>query len=517
MEHAINSTLPLNQEEFTWNGKDRPQSVESRAGRISDLIDESKPWPYTHPVVNSIKYRQNQMDGELFIHLLLKFAGVEPSLYPPVERATLKELSNAIYSSTKINELQSHCLMYYILRDWNMHHKFAVRYAIPYGWMSLMDGFWSLDQWRFEEAIRFLGEPEVKKVDYNHKVIQTLFNHAGPREAMLYVDITKPDLTSKKEDVELLFDLLMRCDLMEALFYLRNQPEEFDKALLFRKLLDYCFNEAPRAEKLNKLLSFPLNKEEELIVEDYCLKSDNPVCLEFYMMYAVHHDRKIEAIKLYDRLRRELKDERATAASFLKRGKIIEDIRRNLSPIEKQLLSQEYDSYDIIKVNRPLKSEKRKMKGKEPISSYTLGSFKSNISQATSAIESSSSPKQITRSSNQNENSFIVNLRSPLMPQQANQTISPPSVLSPLTSLANKNVFTTSNNTGARSPMTTPLPNKSPFSPTSTAPSPSTVKSSIKKSEAIRHTPYLANRRITRSMTRKQPTPYLRTTNQQSV
>ncbi|CAG8518151.1 11206_t:CDS:2 [Ambispora leptoticha] len=459
MANVVNNhrLLSPKQDDFTWSGKDRSQSTESKAGRFWDLIDESKqPWPYTQPVINSIRYRQKEMEGELFIHLLLKFAGVDPTLYPPAERPALKELSDAIYSSKNINELQAHCLMYYILRDWNgsPHQKYVVRYLIPYGWISLMDGFWSLDQWNFEEAIRFLGEPEVKKVDYNRKVIQTLFNHSGPREAMMYVDITKPDLSSKKEDAELLLDLLMRCDLIETLFYLRNLPEEFDKGSLFRKLLDYCFNEVPRADKLNKLLSFPLNKEEESVLEDYCLKSDNPVCLEFYVMYAVHHDRKIEAIRLYDRVKSQLKSARAKASSFLKRGKIIENIRKNLSPIEKQLLlSQDSDSEDIIKVDnhRELKKERK----------------------------------------------------------QNNRTISPPGVLSPLTTLANENVFTTPVHTSARAQMTTPLPNKSPFSPASNAPSsPSTVKSSIKNSTS-RGEPY-STRRITRSMTRKQPTPFHR-------
>ncbi|KAG9295406.1 hypothetical protein G9A89_013435 [Geosiphon pyriformis] len=495
--------LTLQTYHLAWyeNSNSLTEAESSKTARFWDLIEKVK-WPYNSTAVSLIKHRQQQMDGELFIHLLLRYAEIDPSLYPPADQEALQKLADAIYNSSKLDELKSHCLMYYILKDFDLHtyQKFAERYLIPYNWMSLMDGFWFLDQWRFEEAIRFLGEPEVK-VDFDIKVVKTLYQHAGPREALIYVDITKPELTSR-EGVELLMNLLMRCDLIEAFFYMREQPEggAVPKHVLFQKMLDYCFSEKPITDKLNKMLYFPFNREEESFLENYCTNSEDTICLEFYMMYAVHHHRQVDAIKIYDRLRKEVEGKRAKPFAYLKRSKIIEDLRRNLSPIQKRLLELENKEDDIVEVE----------------SSFTISSLQNQDSDGQNDLE----PAILINPLNKSPFSSPLSVGPPLSSSQTNDTnsfspsdtprspffnqkiISPKSPGVPTSSIVPDQTTSTPQMV-RRSPLTTSLPNKSPFS----TPKPKTTQSTAKSTTKLarRRSPYISERRITRSMTRNPP------------
>jgi len=68
-----------------------------------------------------------------------------------------------------------------------------------------------------QEAIRFLSEPEVM-VDYPEKILQTLVNNAGPRIAVLFLNIShewfdNDDFHTKE------MDILCQIDLCDALMF----------------------------------------------------------------------------------------------------------------------------------------------------------------------------------------------------------------------------------------------------------------------------------------------------------
>ncbi|KAF0530558.1 nuclear pore protein ely5 [Gigaspora margarita] len=177
--------------------------------------------PYNTVTSNGIRSKRNQMDGELIFDMLLRFVNIDPASYPPLDIEALKILFDEILKSNDIDMLRKHCLIYYLLKDWQAfskkHQKYAARYLIPPNFLCLMDGYWALDHWQFAEAIRFLTEPTVT-VDWDIKVMRVLLNHVGPHDALKYANLNSTQERSP-ENIEIYMEILLQCDICEALLF----------------------------------------------------------------------------------------------------------------------------------------------------------------------------------------------------------------------------------------------------------------------------------------------------------
>src|SRR5438128_2353458 len=89
-----------------------------------EMIRSTNSWRYNEPYRNLIKQRQENLDGELFIHYVLNQCGIDASLYPPMTMEGLEGFTETILKSP-IREVHIHSLLYYILRDWDtsIHQK----------------------------------------------------------------------------------------------------------------------------------------------------------------------------------------------------------------------------------------------------------------------------------------------------------------------------------------------------------------------------------------------------------
>ncbi|RIB06254.1 nuclear pore complex assembly-domain-containing protein [Gigaspora rosea] len=186
-----------------------------------DNAEFMKYTPYNTVMSNGIRSKRNQMDGELIFDMLLRFVNIDPSSYPPLDIEALKILFDEILKSNDIDMLRKHCLIYYLLKDWQAyskkHQKYAARYLIPPNFLCLMDGYWALDHWQFAEAIRFLTEPTVT-VDWDIKVMRVLLNHVGPHDALKYANLNSTQERSL-ENIEIYMEILLQCDICEALLF----------------------------------------------------------------------------------------------------------------------------------------------------------------------------------------------------------------------------------------------------------------------------------------------------------
>ncbi|CAG8524261.1 8477_t:CDS:2 [Diversispora eburnea] len=311
---------------------------------------------YGNQIIGSIQQRRSQMNNELIFDLLLQFAKVDPSLYPPINMAGLRLLFNQIFNSA-VDRLRQHCLVYYLLKDWQgaanyRHQRYAARFLIPPNFLCLMDGYWALDHWLFAEAIRFLTEPSVS-VDWDHKVMQVLVDHSSPRDALTYANLTQVDKIlsdnpKKTENLVIHMEILMRCDILEAFDFQRKcrpQPIEGQplELLLLRNLLDYCFYPNPNAERLTSLLNINMDKYEEEFTKKYCESHDLVECKIFWIYYTLHHGDIVESIKLNEILKRQGGGTESKIANSHLRNKYFAGLMEKLSPSQQKEISMEVD------------------------------------------------------------------------------------------------------------------------------------------------------------------------------
>ncbi|CAG8519905.1 16476_t:CDS:2 [Acaulospora morrowiae] len=305
---------------------------------------------YSKNVVNGIQTRRNQMNHELIFDMMLRFANIDSKLYPPSDISDLETLFNAIFSS-HLDRLRQHCLVYYLLKDWQIppnyaHQKYAARFLIPPNFLCLMDGYWALDHWHFSEAIRFLTEPSVT-VDWDLKVMEVLMNQASPREALQYANLTQTDEISP-ENTEMYMEILMRCDIRESFEFQRQyRPQLHELQMLelplLRKLLDYCFFKGSNPDRINTLIDIRMDKYEEEFVKRYCESNDSEECKVFWIYYALHHGMTSEAIKQNELLKRQSKGTESGIVNTHMRNKYFGNLMKVLPASQQKEISMEID------------------------------------------------------------------------------------------------------------------------------------------------------------------------------
>ncbi|RUS28184.1 hypothetical protein BC938DRAFT_482194, partial [Jimgerdemannia flammicorona] len=98
----------------------------------------------------------------------------------------------------------------------------------------------------------------------------------------------------------------------------------------------------PDDSNINRLLSLPLDPEEEAFMIRYCLQSPHPFCKDFLIMYYVHHGRYIEAVRLNHQLRaQEGPHSGSGGKAGINRNAIIENLKLLLPGVQKEMLDLE--------------------------------------------------------------------------------------------------------------------------------------------------------------------------------
>nr|CAG8486032.1 5434_t:CDS:2 [Entrophospora candida]CAG8547229.1 8676_t:CDS:2 [Entrophospora candida] len=256
-------------------------------------------FPFNNATIDGILQRRANMDNQLIIDLLLKFANIDNDLYPPHNKDELKALFDAIDFNTEIDALRQNCLVYYLLKFWrsDKHQHFATTYLIPPNFMNLMDGYWLLDNGNYIEASRFLTDPSVK-VDFDMKVLETLFKNSNVQTTLNYAELNGERLESIAEFNDLKQDILISFDLKQAYMFQKKhnnekQVDERDfKALT--KILNYCFFPVLKKDRLNVLLDLTLDESEYEYLQKYCIENAQ---LDFLVMYCLNHNKLVDTFK----------------------------------------------------------------------------------------------------------------------------------------------------------------------------------------------------------------------------
>ncbi|ORZ13938.1 hypothetical protein BCR41DRAFT_92058 [Lobosporangium transversale] len=184
-----------------------------------------------------------------------------------------------------------------------------------------MNGFWSLDNFEFKNAVFYLSRPGLT-VDWIEDVVEAISLHGSPQLARQFLVAANLNLTSERF-IDLKMKILLDTDFTEAFYFQRSvtrlNPEEdaSDDAhmvldvsaekdgYLFVQLLDYTFLNKPNRKAIQSLSLLTMNEREEQIFIRYC--DTHPgltreVAQEFLIMYYVSHSRYMEAIRMHRKL-----------------------------------------------------------------------------------------------------------------------------------------------------------------------------------------------------------------------
>lgn len=256
---------------------------------------------YTKASIQAIEETRKRFDGELFMDRLLQCLNIDSSLYPPVNRSSLEGLVAQIIDNPDFDDIQKHCLMYYLLKDGaNAEEKqlaYARYYCMPIHFQILIDGYWSMDHCQYQDAVYFFSQPLVE-ADWPDKIFHTLYREHSFKEAYYFLTVVKPKFT-EVEDIQLQLDLYIRIDFTEALLFQRNAqallPNETN---LLLQVLNRLLSQSAPSAHLKKLVTFPWTESEEETIIRYALTLCTPLSLEFLFFFLIQRHYRAEALEL---------------------------------------------------------------------------------------------------------------------------------------------------------------------------------------------------------------------------
>ncbi|KAJ1962019.1 hypothetical protein GGI12_002915 [Dipsacomyces acuminosporus] len=345
----------------------------------SRYIEAGGRFAYQPHIRNALAEQRRRMDGELFIDLLLRMAGIagmgSASAYPPRTPAEQRTLVERIGAS-ELDDLKQNCILYYLLLDLSaeplvsahgsyieaadesaIESSVAFEYAhdmlIPRHFEYLMRGYWLMDHGQTSVGVSYLADPSVI-ADWAPKILRTtvasgLYNEA--RHLLSSVTaMMQPKLGMQSEEPSVIMDVLLHCDIGEAFAFQRQKasvPELRDT--LLAQLFALSLSQNVRRSVIDRLSTLPFDSDEEAALEAHCLSPDTPThAKDFLALYYVNRGRYVEAIRVFQDIANSEKEEgRPSSAIQIKKHNERAAMVKNLImllPIAQRCMIDELES-----------------------------------------------------------------------------------------------------------------------------------------------------------------------------
>lgn len=263
--------------------------------------------------------------------------------YPPVSLHALLDL----YLLESIEESDKHAITIYLLLD-IMHSfpnktetsidSFPTAFAIPWGLVKLIQGFWLLDHNDYENALALLFHPAtIKTVSWQHmRIIQSLMCQGEHRRALRYMQMMKPSMASSSE-VRLFLTVLLsnRC-MVEAWGLLQQHTTKLNIEELLKHMYEIC----QEMGLMEDLLKLPFTDTEKECLEKFLQTKSGVQNHEFLLVHHLQRANYIPALQLNQSMKTSLMNdrdprlrERAVARNSLldQYGKILPTVQRKLA------------------------------------------------------------------------------------------------------------------------------------------------------------------------------------------
>ncbi|KAF8903312.1 nuclear pore complex assembly-domain-containing protein [Gymnopilus junonius] len=324
----------------------------TRYSPFINFFDVSNNFPWQDPCPEQIRLRRADMNDILLFDILLKSGGIEEiySLYPPVDEARLRELLEAIESSS-YDTLKKDCLVYFLLKwhqDGRERH-FQQQRSIPPQFAALADAYWHLDTGiNVPRAVAILSDLRLNRDNVTKILRAVSLAPDGSALVRRYVQTAKPRLVEPL-DIECYAQALADLSTLDVWQYSRtfNETDEM-RPRLFQRILEWSVTPRPRPAALKQLLSLPLSKYEENLLNLFVQKP--PQSLKFSEV-AVLQDlicvRLIQAGRYSEAIKLDRQFTTVTPPKHLKltkdRSQMVNEVYLSLPVVERSLLDLELD------------------------------------------------------------------------------------------------------------------------------------------------------------------------------
>ncbi|NWU99249.1 ELYS protein, partial [Upupa epops] len=263
--------------------------------------------------------------------------------YPPASLHALLDL----YLLENVEESYKHIITTYLLLD-IMHSfpnktetsidSFPTAFAIPWGLVKLIQGFWLLDHNDYENSLALLFHPAtIKTVSWQHmRIIQSLMCQGEHRRALRYIQMMRPSLSSSSE-VRLFLTVLLsnRC-MVEAWALIQQHATKLNIEELLKHMYEIC----QEMGLMEDLLKLPFTDTEQECLENFLQSNAGVRNIEFLLVYHLQRANYIPALQLNQSLNVNLTNdhdprlrERAVARNSILDwfGKILPTVQRKLA------------------------------------------------------------------------------------------------------------------------------------------------------------------------------------------
>ncbi|NXC51161.1 ELYS protein, partial [Penelope pileata] len=263
--------------------------------------------------------------------------------YPPASLHALLDL----YLLENIEENYKHAITIYLLLD-IMHSfpnktetsidSFPTVFAIPWGLVKLIQGFWLLDHNDYENSLALLFHPAtIKTVSWQHmRIIQSLMCQGEHRRALRYIQMMKPSMSSSTE-VRLFLTVLLsnRC-MVEAWSLLQQHSTKLNVEELLKHMYEIC----QEMGLMEDLLKLPFTDTEQECLEKFLQTNGGVQNHEFLLVHHLQRANYIPALQLNQSMKVNLLNdrdprlrERAVARNSIldQYGKILPRVQRKLA------------------------------------------------------------------------------------------------------------------------------------------------------------------------------------------
>ncbi|XP_005374852.1 PREDICTED: protein ELYS isoform X2 [Chinchilla lanigera] len=263
--------------------------------------------------------------------------------YPPSSLHALLD----IYLLDNISETNKHSITIYLLLDimYSFPNKtdtpiesFPTAFAISWGQVKLIQGFWLIDHNDYESGLDLLFHPATVKPDsWQHsKIIQAFMSQGEHRQALRYIQTMKPAVSSGSDIILHLTVLLFNRCMVEAWSLLRQHSNTVNMEELLKHVYEVC----QEMGLMEDLLKLPFTDTEQECLVKFLQSSASVQNQEYLLVHHLQRANYIPALKLNQTLKINLMNDRdprvrersvARNAMLDQYGKILPRVQRKLA------------------------------------------------------------------------------------------------------------------------------------------------------------------------------------------
>ncbi|XP_036058015.1 protein ELYS isoform X2 [Onychomys torridus] len=263
--------------------------------------------------------------------------------YPPASIHALLD----IYLLDNITETSKHAITIYLLLDimYSFPNKmdtpiesFPTAFAISWGQVKLVQGFWLLDHNDYENGLDLLFHPvTAKPVSWQHsKIIEAFMSQGEHKQALRYLQTMKPTVSNSNDVILHLTVLLFNRCMVEAWNLLRQNSNRVN----IEELLKHTYEVCQEMGLMEDLLKLPFTDTEQECLVKFLQSSSSVQNQEFLLVHHLQRANYISALKLNQTLKNNLTSdrdprlrERSVARNSIldQYGKILPRVQRKLA------------------------------------------------------------------------------------------------------------------------------------------------------------------------------------------